>query len=144
MSERETIQRNITRLNFRLIGCVALGYIAVSLLRMPPSEDALDPFVRIGGAIIFMGFGVVMGIITLREQSSLRKAAKKAQEEEELKRLEQNESDQYDDDDYEDDGYEEDDDYEDDDVEDDDVEDDDESEGEVETTTSDDEEEKHQ
>ena len=110
-SEQYDFRRNHTRLNFRLIGCAALGYIAFNLFRTPSPEDGMNPLIRIGAATIFLGFAIVMGIFTLKEQSRIRKAEKAHKEEMAL--LEESESAN---EDYEDeyDDYEDEDDYEDD------------------------------
>jgi len=80
-SSKSDPKRNQTRLNFRMIGCVALGYIAFGLFRTPPPEEAMNPIIRIGVASLFMGFAVVMGIITIREYIIIWRTEKKAQQE---------------------------------------------------------------
>jgi len=82
--DKDDPKRNQMRLNFRLIGCAALGYIAFGLYTTPSPEDEMSPIIRIGVATIFMGFAVGIGILTIKEYSALRKAEKAQQEQTEI------------------------------------------------------------
>ena len=62
------------RINLRLVGCFVLGYTAVQMFRPAPEEDAMHPALRIGIATVFMGFAVVIGIITLRQNMANKRA----------------------------------------------------------------------
>jgi len=114
-SSSDDPKRNQMRLNFRIIGCIALGYIAFGMFSEPPPEDAINPIIRIGAASIFMGFAVIMGVITTREYIIVWRANKEAQQKaaEIAESADSTETELSKNDDYEDDYYEdEDDDFE--------------------------------
>jgi len=81
VDNNDDFKRKQMRLNFRLVGCAALGYIAFGLFRTPVEpEEAMNPILRFGIAGIFMGFAIIMGAITIKEYLTIRKEEKALQE----------------------------------------------------------------
>jgi choline-glycine betaine transporter len=71
-------QNKQPKANFRLIGCLALAYIAISMLRDEPAEDAMHPVLRIGVPLVFIAFAIGIGIHTVRKSMKQKKEAQEA------------------------------------------------------------------
>ena len=66
-------QDTLRQINFRLLGCVAVGYIAIGMLRNDYGDGGLNPAVRVGVSIAFLAFAIVVGAYSLLQHRRLKK-----------------------------------------------------------------------
>ena len=107
------------RFSMRIIGCVALAYIAIEMLATRQPDSEMPPLFLIGIPIVFLGCSAVFGYFEVRNfiKTWRERKAFEAQEAAEAERMEfaakaenpdgsddEDFDDDYDDEDYEDDG----------------------------------------